>query len=271
MELTTLRKLQLVELEILKKVHAVCQEYNLHYFLVGGTLLGAERHQGFIPWDDDLDIGLPRQDYDKFIELCRHGALGENYFLQHISTDANYWLPFAKVRKNNTVFDECSVQNLNCHKGIFIDVFPLDYIKRNVGFCYHLKAKAIKKLNNIVKFRGLLAEPPDRLTKFLCRFTGFMSIKTLANFRDSLCSTCKSGAFIINYGSNYKYPKQTMPKEIYEPASEALFEGEYFSAPNKSIEYLERLFNNWNQLPSEEERRNHNPVTIIFDTTKESE
>lgn len=265
-----LRKLQLIELEILKKVHAICQENNIQYYLVGGTLLGAERHQGFIPWDDDLDIAMPRSDYNRFLQLCKEGVLGDNYFLHHTITDENYWLPFAKIRKNNTLFDEESCQKVKSHKGIFIDVFPLDVCKKDKGILYKMKAQIIKKLSFIIHMKVLNIKAPNSFTKICYNLARPFRVKTIAKFRDYLASCCKHGDFYINYGSNYKYTKQTMPRNIYEPASNVLFEGEYFLAPNKSVQYLERLFKNWKQLPPKEERRNHNPVTIIFNTKKKA-
>ena len=86
-----LRQLQLVELEILNEFVRICDEYKLQYFLVGGTLLGAVRHQGFIPWDDDIDVAMPRQDYDSFAEICAK-ELKRQYFYQSADTDPNYFL-----------------------------------------------------------------------------------------------------------------------------------------------------------------------------------
>ncbi len=267
MDQNTLRKLQMTELEILKKVHEVCEENDLTYYLVGGTLLGAVRHGGFIPWDDDLDIALPRKDYNKFIKLFQNGALGKKYYLHHTVTDPEYWLAFSKVKKNNTLFDEDNYKNLDCHKGIFIDVFPLDYCRKNSGIFYDMRAKIIKKLSYIIQMRKLFKPTVGSLTTLVYTVTKPLTINQLSDIRDKLCSHCDRGPYIINYGSNYKYRKQTMPREYYEPAVKVKFEDSEFYAPNQYIKYLEQLFKNWNQLPPEEERRNHNPSTIIFDTT----
>lgn len=89
---------QHIELEILKKIDEVCKKHNINYWLDSGTLLGAVRHQGFIPWDDDIDIGMLREDYEKFLKVAQKD-LGDDYFLQTRSTDKNYPLVFAKVRK----------------------------------------------------------------------------------------------------------------------------------------------------------------------------
>lgn len=267
MEQNELRKLQLTELEVLKYIRTVCKANGLRYYLVGGTLLGAVRHNGFIPWDDDLDIAMLRKDYDRFLELCKKGALGENFYLHHTITDSEYWLPFAKVKVNNTLFDEESYSKLKCHKGIFIDIFPLDYCPKNKGLFYHARAKIIKKISYVILIKKLNKIAPDFTTKMLYALTRRLSIKRLSNFRDKLCSRYSHGKYIINYGSNYKYTKQTMPSDYYEPATQLVFENELFSVPNQYIKYLEQLFNDWKKLPSEEERRNHNPARVIFDTS----
>ena len=93
-----------------------------------------------------------------------------------------------------------------------------------------------------------------------------MSIKKISEIRDKLAASCKSGKYYINYGSNYKYTKQTMPVEFYNPSVRIPFEYGTFCDPNQYIKYLERIFRAWKKLPPETERRNHNPSVIVFDT-----
>lgn len=121
-----LEQLKSIELEMLKAFIKACDMLNVKYFLLGGTLLGAVRHKGFIPWDDDIDVGMLREDYEIFIAK---GAsyLPDNLFIQNVYSDENYTMCFSKIRNNNTTFIESTVSHLKMNHGVFIDIFPLDY------------------------------------------------------------------------------------------------------------------------------------------------
>lgn len=122
-----MNQLQEIEYDILVKFDAICKKNKLKYFLAYGTALGAVRHGGFIPWDDDIDVVMLRDDYEKLCSLPLE-EFPEDLFLQNVYTEINYPYPFAKIRKNYTTFVEEDTKNLRIHHGIFIDVFPLDYI-----------------------------------------------------------------------------------------------------------------------------------------------
>ncbi|MBS5949703.1 MAG: LicD family protein [Clostridium sp.] len=128
-----LKKAQERMLDILKEVHRVCEENNIKYFLIDGTLLGAIRHKGFIPWDDDVDIGMLRDDYNKFIKIAKE-KLGKDYFLQNMETDPNYnrfHIPL-KVRDNRSKLVEVDEKdNENFNQGIYIDIFAFDTLPKN--------------------------------------------------------------------------------------------------------------------------------------------
>ena len=123
-----LRKLQMTELEMLIEVDRICRKYNIQYFLDGGTLLGAIRHNGFIPWDDDADIIMLRGEYEKFCKACKKELDTERFFLQDYRTDKHYLWGFAKMRRNHTTFLREGQEHVKCHTGVCIDIFYCDNI-----------------------------------------------------------------------------------------------------------------------------------------------
>ena len=126
-----LRKLQLMELEMLIEVDRICRKYDIQYFLDGGTLLGAVRHDGFIPWDDDADIIMLHEEYEKFYNACKKELNTERFFLQDYRTDKHYLWGFAKMRRNGTTFLREGQEHVKCHTGVCIDIFYCDNVPDN--------------------------------------------------------------------------------------------------------------------------------------------
>ena len=118
-------ELQNKELEILKQFIFVCDSLSLKYFLVCGSALGAVKYGGFIPWDDDIDVAMPREDYDVFVERA-NTLFPPNIFLQTYKTDTKYPHIYCKLRDSNTAYIEKSAAALEINHGVFIDIFPLD-------------------------------------------------------------------------------------------------------------------------------------------------
>ncbi|MCI8271495.1 MAG: LicD family protein [Erysipelotrichaceae bacterium] len=130
----TVRDVQLVLLDILKDIDALCRTYEIPYWLTGGSCLGAVRHKGFIPWDDDADIGMMREDYERFLHVCHE--LGDGYCCQSIETHREYnvVIPAMKIRKKGTYVEENNSLLKNRCKdsdGLFIDVFVVDYVSED--------------------------------------------------------------------------------------------------------------------------------------------
>ena len=262
----TLRKLQLTQVEILNEIVRVCEKFNLRYYLVGGTLLGAIRHQGFIPWDEDLDIAMPREDYDKFIALCKT-QLDERYYLHCSETDENYWLIFAKVRKKGTELNEYNIRNLSVPKGIYVDIFPFDNATKEDYFRKKVKTKIIKILYALICYKIGIEINTTGFIKNVLRLTKPFSIKFLSKIADRLMRSenNKETAYYVNYGSNYNTVKQTIPKDKYEPSVKVKFEDGYYTAPGDYDYVLRRIYNDYMQLPPEDKRiLRHKPEYVDF-------
>ena len=169
-------ELQKIELDILKSVIDICDELNLKYYLVCGSALGAVKYNGFIPWDDDIDIGLPREDYEIFIQKAQ-AMLPEYYFLQNYNTDKNFPLFMTKIRDSRTTFVEMQFQNIDMHHGVYIDVFPLDG--------YPNKRKAIKKKHLCASFLLHRLE-----TIFAINFSTFNRSERNLCLSTTFCANC---------------------------------------------------------------------------------
>jgi len=263
-------KLRKVEVEILKEIDRICVKNNIRYYLCGGTLLGAVRHKGFIPWDDDIDIIMPREDYNKFIGLCMNGELSDKYMLQNTDTEPEYHLPFTKIRKNNTLFDESGVKKLKIHKGIFVDIFPLDYSKKDKGFVYKFKDNIVKNLIHVVSMRQLGYEPVSSACNVLYYITKPLSVHKIIKISEFVSSCRKNGEYYVDYASYIECTKETAPIDYYGEPIMLEFEGEKFPAPCKYDFILEKLYGDYMKLPPEGERENHNAAVILFDV-KEGE
>lgn len=130
---TQLRQLQMTELELLEEVDRICKKCNIHYNIIAGTLLGAVRHGGFIPWDDDADVALLRPEYEKFRKACETELdTSRFYFQDHRNTPGYRW-GYGKLRRKDTLFLREHQEHMPYDQGVFIDVFPLDYVPDNYG------------------------------------------------------------------------------------------------------------------------------------------
>lgn len=257
----TLKKLQETEFQILEEFDRICTKHNLKYYLGGGTLLGAVRHKGFIPWDDDLDVLMPRDDFEKFAKIY-YKELNSNYFFHFINTDKTYWLPFAKIRKNSTIFNDKNTGTISAHKGIYIDIFPLDDVPSE-------KSKKAEKINQTLLDLNSSILAKRNIDMLLhINFWYYLPLKLTVKIRQYLmkCNNSSKNEFYINWGSNYNFVKQTMPKEVYGEGVKLTFSNKEFTAPTNYEYVLKRIYgDDYMTLPPEEKRVTHSPLEIKFD------
>ena len=114
------RKIQLLQLNILKEFDRICRKHDLKYTLAGGSMLGAVRHKGFIPWDDDVDVSMLREEYEKFCEICKTELDAEKYFLQTMDTDPEYRFIYGRILLNGTAYVRAGQEHMKAKNGIFI-------------------------------------------------------------------------------------------------------------------------------------------------------
>ena len=258
-----LRTIQMAQLDLAVEVNRICEAHNIRYFLVAGTALGAIRHHGFIPWDDDLDIGMFRKDFERFKEVCKTD-LDPAYFYQDYDTDPYYGLAFAKLRIRGTHYVEEKSMQSKCMDGVFIDIFPFDKTAETVG----KEKKAAKQFYFL--FRVLLAkqgyQPSGESALKKIVYKGLRAIpvskQKVIQKLWNVMTMYESGSSpnIITYGGSYGYWKERMDKSIFEDAEMIDFEGCQFPVPKHWQEYLTILYGNYMQMPPENERGSRHKI-----------
>lgn len=263
-------KLRSVELEILDEIVRICDKYDITYFLAYGTLLGAIRHKGFIPWDDDIDIAMSREDYNKFKDKCKN-ELDDKYFLQNPETEPLYWMGIShlKVRKNGTLWKVPDLANLDVHKGIFVDIFVLDHASKEKSILQDIQAILFEKIKGVRWHKTKVASQDTNSLrhKLVVSIASLFKLEHLLKLQRKVVSINKDvkSQYYIRFGSSKKgHRKQTMPKEVFHPPKKVEFEGKLYNAPNDWDEYLTRIYGDYMELPSEDKRRSHNPEKIIL-------
>lgn len=268
MDQERLKKLHKHLVEILDEFVRICDKNNLEYFLYGGTLLGAVRHKGFIPWDDDLDVAMLRDDYEKFLEIAPY-ELKEKFIIDNYHTNKKCYLNFTKIRNKNTVFVQDFQQSLGGENGIWIDIFPLDGID-NLNIFQVIKIKTVKFIRSIEHYKSniFLGNNKILLKKILAICIKPIPLTFLQRIQDRIMkgkSRNKETKYITSIASQYDYKKQTMKREVFLPTKKLEFEGKKYKVPNQYEYFLERIYGNYMQLPPIEKRVTHNPVKIRFE------
>lgn len=240
--------------ELLRIFKGLCEKNKLSYFIMGGTLLGAVRHKGFIPWDDDADVSMPLDDYKRFIALA--DKLPENLVIQSEDNDERYPFVFAKLCNTQHDFD---TGFSNKPRGVYIDVFPLMPSKK-LGRVTKLRFEVINVINYVLQVKlGWTAFVPykRRVARWGYRLLDGLSVKRLRKIRQTqinkLCDK-NSTDTICSPGGAYKADKEFYPAEWFEKTENMMFEGEQFDVPAGWDAYLSRNYGSYMELPPPEER-----------------
>lgn len=259
----TLHKIQLIQLEMLQEVDRICKKCNIHYNIIAGTLLGAIRHEGFIPWDDDADVALLRDEYEKFREACKTELDTTRFYFQDHRNTKGYRWGYGKLRRKNTLFLREFQEHMPYKQGIFIDIFPLDnvsnnYIIRSVqNFqCFCVRKVLWSKVGQIAdknffkrQWFHLLAQIPE---KEIFRFYHGMIL------RYNKKKTRMVRILMFPTPNNeYGYYRNW-----YECSADTVFEKVTFQGIKDYDSYLTFKFGDYMQLPPVEKRKVH-PVSKL--------
>lgn len=261
-----LGRLKQCQLAILKAFIEICERMDLRYYVIGGTLLGAVRHEGYIPWDDDIDLAMPRAEYDRFVEEGV-SLLPERYFFQTFRTDPSFSASFAKIRDEQTTFIERSASRQNIHHGVYIDIFPLDYYpdgwiaRSRMGICRFLMRMRLG--------REYLYPEGEKRIKFAARkclsqialWVYPDRLAAMARFED-LCRSVPRSRYVCSYAGIGKR-KDVWPAEWILGRCWLAFEDVQVSVPGCYHEMLVHFYGDYKKLPPPEERVPHHQTTRI--------
>lgn len=276
-----LRKLQLIELEMLLELDRICRKNNVKYFLSAGTALGAVRHKGFIPWDDDLDVRMERTEYERFCEICKTQLNTDRFFLQNDKTDKEYRWGYAKMRRKGTEYLRAGQEVIKCFGGVSIDIFVIDNVPDNLisKFFYRIiRRLCIKTLWSVVG----VTEDPNPIKRFIYRgvrhinkriplsIMEWMGKKSIGKETEYVCCTAFYRKNEFNVASTTSTSIEPVIRtktkaEWFKDCIELEFEGFLFYICKDYDIYLSNKYGDYWHFPPESLRYIHPPVKYFLD------
>lgn len=257
-------KLQNIILNIMQHIDEICLKHNIEYYIIGGTALGAIRHGGFIPWDDDLDIAMDRANYNKFLKVCRKELDKDVYYFQEGEVD---WpLYFSKVRLRGTYFEEVEEDKsiLKENRGIYVDIFPLDNVSNNkiISIWQYFCGKALVSYS--LNKRGY--KNASIFKKSIMFLTFPLKVKIIRSFFKEQVEKYKNietdylgGFYLIS-----RFKNTITLKKIWGVPKRVQFEKTSLLAPSDLNGFLEFYFGDFMILPPKENRKGHHLISVDF-------
>lgn len=270
--------MQLSELDMLIEFDKVCRKHNINYVLFGGSLLGAVRHQGYIPWDDDADIGMLREDYEIFKKHKDEMNPSICFFQDH-DTDHEYRWGYGKLRRTGSTYVRVGQEHLKCKTGIFVDVFPMDDIPLSIAgqifqdvYCYCLRKtlwSEVAKENTVgfwkIWFTLLSKIPADFV------FHGYEKYsKKSRNSSPNRVRCLGFPATGMLYKKNPLSERYGMPKSWFTDRAEYMFEGKKLYSSKDYDTVLKYIYGDYMKLPPEDQREPHSPCSEIVFPSEEN-
>ena len=258
-----IRPLQIKLLEILKYFDTFCRDNNITYYAYGGTALGAARHNGVIPWDDDVDVVMTQENFEKFLKVFSDKGDVKNFYLQVYSKILPKQI-YAKLRLNGTTFIEDGYKDWKIHQGLYIDIFTLQETKESIisqvwqficGKYILLQTYAPKKH----RYRGILIECVLKVFNLMPRF--FLSRFAHNQLLKNNGKKCK---YYSKYTEGCSLSSGRFEKNVFGVPKELPFEGILIEVPSDIEQFLTQTYGDWMKIPSEEEIRKHIHFSTYF-------
>lgn len=271
-----LKKIQQVQLDILLEFDRVAKKHNIPYQLFAGTLLGSIRHEGFIPWDDDIDIAILREDYDRFLAVANE-EMSKDYFVQTYETDKDYYKQSCRIRKNGTLMLQELYEAFPIHHGISISLMPMDNIRPDTllgkghRVLYQIVHNNLWRLNNARALENCRKE--SNKAKRLMRYVLFGLSKVIPKYLTDRLHTKVATLYnnreteyithLTNGATEKRFHAYKMKRKAFYNTIKGKFEGHTFPIPRNYDDVLSNLYGDYMSLPPEEDREPHHGVVKV--------
>jgi len=254
--LLTLKETQDLLLSVMIDFDRFCRERDLEYYMIGGTILGAVRHQGFIPWDDDIDVAMIRPVYEKFLTVMKE--FDPRYEIKHFRTASRCNFVITRIMIPGTFIDNPSLKDSGIDQRLYFDIFPLDFVPEDRALQeeQRKKLKKLKNLLSLVDFKVYNQRPDKVLERRVVSTFLKPRRQMILNRLDRLMRQYSDTEQVCSMASQYDYFRQVFDRKIYGTPVEYRFEGHDFYGPACAHEYLNQLYGeDYMELPPESKRR----------------
>lgn len=277
----TLKRLQSIELMMLNDFKAICKKHDIPFFAYAGSGIGVLRHKGFIPWDDDIDIGFVRDDYERFLKVAKE-EMSDKYTVMNNREDKNYPLMTTRLMLNGTKFREIALKDINCSLGIFLDLYPFDKVPKDKDAFLKQNKKAwwyshLLILRSIPFPALFLYSWKEKVIHFITAIV-YGVLKICGVSKKFLAGKCEKIATQYNDlkdfdAVNWYFDTAVCSDVFYMneifPLKELPFENTTLTFPNDQDRYLRNLYGDYMTMPPEDRRKNHFPYELDFGIYKD--